>query len=227
MRIPPAVTSAQIVLIGTFEPRLFRPASMSEHALLGAREAEAAEVRVMEDGLIDFSTEWCRVFVTPERFIVTSQAAPWIRLSDLCLKLFNEVVTGVSMNFMGINRTVQFEAGAKARDKLGRELAPRSVWGEWGQVLERDQGKGESGLSTITMRQGHELTDRSSGYIEARLSPGPGTSIVVTVNDHYEATRDTPEEKAVELLELLNMNFEASIKRSDWIVDQIMRRVKP
>jgi hypothetical protein len=198
---------------------------MAEQGLIGRKEAAGAEVRVSEEEIVDFSVDWCRVFVTPERFVVTSQQAPWVRLSDLCLKLFCEIVPDAKVRYMGINRTIQFETGSlKARDKLGRDLAPRDVWGEWGKILDGDPGKGDSGLSTITMRQGHELNDRKAGHIEARLSPGVGTSVVITVNDHYDAETG---DGVQELMGRVKNNFEASIKRSEWIVDQIMKRIKP
>lgn len=228
MRITPESTNAQIVLIGQFNPVQFVPTWMAEQGLIGFRDADAAEVRVADEAIADYSTDWCRVFVTPERFVIASQQAPWVRLSDLSVKLFAEVLPETKMSFMGINRSVQFETGSLgARDKLGRDLAPRNIWGDWGEALEKDEGKGESGLVTMTMRQGHGLNDRTGGHIDARIGPGPGSSVVVTVNDHYESTEKDAMAASHEFMKILGSRFEESLKRSEWIVDQIMRRIKP
>jgi hypothetical protein len=228
VRIVPEFSSAQIVLIGKFSPELFTPEWLAENGLIGESECRAAEVKVNNESIADIATAWCRLFATPEKFVVATQQAPWVRLSDLCLKLFVEVLPQNKIGFMGINRTVKFETGSwGARDRLGRALAPRNVWGEWGEVLERDEGKGASGLSNITMRQGHELTDRSGGHIEARIGPGEGTSVVMSINDHYESPEGEEESGSGELMRRLSANFEASIRRSDWIIGEIMKQVKP
>lgn len=227
MRIPPDHSSVQIVLLGAFKPEIFTPEWLAASGLIGLSEGRAAEVKAQSQWVVDIATDWCRIFVTSDKFFIMSQQAPWIRLSDFCLKLFVEVIPETKVGFMGINRSVQFETGSlSARDMLGRRLAPRAVWGEWGAVLESDPGKGESGLSTMTLRQGHGLTDRNAGYIEARISPGSGSSVVMNINDHYEAKGGEELSGQGDLMRRLSVNFETSIKRSDWIVDEIMKQVK-
>lgn len=227
MRIIPEFSATQIVLIGRFAPEVFTPEWLAEKGLIGESECRAAEVKIISEVVTDVATDWCRIFATSEKFSVSSQQAPWIRLSDLCLKLFVEVMPETPIGFMGINRTVKFETGSlQARDRLGRLLAPRDVWGAWGEVLDTDEGKGASGLSSMTLRQGHNLPDRTGGHIEARIGPAEGSAVVMNINDHYEAPDGEESSGAGELMRRLSENFESSIRRSDWIIDEIMKQVK-
>lgn len=223
------MTSTQIVFLGQFSPEVFNLDSLRDWGLFGPAETSAAEPGQTGRWLADISIDWCRILATKEKLIVTSHQAPWIRLADFSRKLLGEALPETVIGYMGINRTVSFDASSmEARDRLGRDLAPRSVWGEWGEILDRDKGAGESGLSTLTMRQGHELNDRYRGYIEARIQPGQrsGPSIQMTINDHYEAPDGKEVARGGELLRVLADNFDASIKRSEWIITQIMKRVK-
>jgi hypothetical protein len=227
VRIAPQLTSVQVVLIGTFVPETITADWLVEHGILGVHEGRAAKTRAVENWVSDISTDWCRIFCTTEKFAVISEQAPWVRICDLVVKVFTEIIPTTKIGYMGINRTVKFDAGSwKEKDRLGRILAPREVWGEWGDILASDEGKGESGLSVLTLRQGHGLNDRSAGYIEARIGSGDGTTVVMHVNDHYEAPGKEEEAGAGDLMSRLAGNFEASIKRSDWIVEQIMKQVR-
>lgn len=217
---------AQVVLIGEFQPVKFTPEWLRRNGLLGQNEHEAAQHTKSENWVSDISTDWLRLLVTNERFIASTRHSPLVRLSDFCVKLFREALPENNPDLLGINRSVEFNPGSiEIRDRLGRALAPRSEWGEWGAVLEKDQGIGESGLSNLTLRQGHDLNDRVGGYIEARISPSVKGRVAMTVNDHYERTGDG--EKSENLVDRLESNFEASIERSEWIIDQIMAKCKP
>jgi len=228
VRITPEVSSTQIVLLGKFEPAQFTADWLTESGLFGTTEGRAAEAKMVGKWVADISIDWCRLFCTAEKFALISQQAPWIRLSDFCLKLFTELLPNTTIGYMGINRTVRFDTGsATAKDQLGRLLAPRNVWGEWGEILAADEGKGASGLSTLTLRQGHDLHDRASGHIEARIGPTEGTSVVMHVNDHYEAPGKEELAGEGDLMQRLSENFEKSIKRSDWIVSEMMKQVRP
>jgi hypothetical protein len=227
VRITPEFSSAQIVLLGRFAPGHFTPEWLTENGLVGSGESRAAEIKATGEWVADVSIDWCRLFCTAEKFALISQQAPWVRLSDFCVKLFTEIEPETSLSYMGINRTVHFNAGSlSAKDDLGRRLAPRNMWGGWGEILEKDEGKGASGLTTLTLRQGHGLNDRLSGHIEARIGPGEGNTVIMHINDHYEAKGKEEQSGTGDLMRRLAHNFENSIKRSDWIVDELMKQVK-
>jgi len=227
VRISPESTTVQIVLIGKFKPAVFAPEWLAGNELIGKADGKGAEVRIVHEAIADISLDWCRLIVTQEKFILSSNEGPWVRLLDFCLKLFVELLPDTPLTRLGINRVVVFDSGSmKQKDRLGRLLAPRNVWGEWGEVLEKDAGVGASGLSSLSMRQGHDLNDRKHGYIEARVGPERETFVQVAINDHYECSEEREDINASEMMELLATNFEKSLRRSDWIVDGIMAQVK-
>lgn len=227
MRITPELSSTQIVLLGKFEPARFTLDWLRLNGLFGANESRAAEVKAADNWIVDLSVDWCRLFCTAERFAILSQQAPWVRLSDFCLKIFTELLPDTPIAYMGINRKVRFDVGGlKERDRLGRMLAPREAWGAWGETLAKDEGKGASGLSILTLRQGHDLDDRASGHIEARIGPGEGSSVIMHINDHYEAPEPDELAGTGDLMRRLAKNFESSIRRSDSIVDEMMKQVR-
>jgi hypothetical protein len=78
------------------------------------------------------------------------------------------------------------------------------------------------------MRQG-TLTDRAKGSINAKIEPSsrlPGpTGVYIEINDHYEVAERANAQDATELIDLLQQRFEASVQRSEWIIDQVMALV--
>jgi hypothetical protein len=130
---------------------------------------------------------------------------------------------------MGINRDVHYAVESmEKRDRIGHKLAPPDVWGGWAAAIKSGEGERHGGLVSITMKQA-DLDDRVKGYIHATVQPSVRVEtqahrgIYVGINDHYEIADMTKMLDSNEIISLLERKFDDSIRRSEWIIDIVMR----
>ena len=225
MRIEPEISGVEVVLLGDFNPAIFTPAWFAMHGLLPMAAADSADLQVAHRQLTVFSTDWLQLQVATNRFVADTGQAPHVRVRDLVVRVFKEHLLHTPLNAMGINRNVHFRVGSSAeRDRIGRALAPVEPWGRWRQALELDGEK--NGMASLTMSQ-HDPTDRPpGGAVRVRVEPsnrvGDGDSgVFVQVNDHY-AVADAASNGGTQLMKFLDDRFDASIRRSEDIIDHIM-----
>lgn len=228
MRIEPEVSAASLVLIGSFNPRIFRPEWFQSMGIIGNADAQSAKVEIVHEAITSFSLDWTNVPVDQNRFSISTSDPPLIRIRDVVLKAFKEFLIHTPVYQLGINRTVHFSVGSfDVRDAIGKLLAPHEPWGEWGPKISGNPQNPElrGGMKSLLMSQ----IDRGDGYrgsINAKVEPStrrPTDGIFVEVNDHFSAGEDPTvilgSEPAMDILE---SQWETSIKRSEWIIDQIM-----
>jgi hypothetical protein len=227
MRIEPETSGASIVLIGSFNPRIFRPEWFAATGIIGNADAQSAKVQIIHEAVTAFSLEWATLNIDQNRFSITTDEPSFVRIYDAVLKAFKEFLIHTPVYQLGINRTVHFSVGSfEARDAIGKMLAPHEPWGEWGPKIsgspENPQVRG--GMKSLLMSQ----LDRDDGYkgsINAKVEPSVlrPDSIFVEVNDHFfvgeDPTKILGSEAAMNILE---SQWSSSINRSEWIIDQVM-----
>ena len=225
MRIEPEISGVSVVLLGKFNPAIFTPAWFALHDLLPKNAADNATLQIAHEQVTEFSTDWLRLQVTVERFLVATLQAPYIRLRDLVVRIFGEHLYHTPLSSLGINRDVHFQVSdLAARDRIGRTLAPVRPWGDWGQNLGLDGEQG--GMTSLTMTRGNPEGRPAGGRINVTVEPsnriGQGRfGVYVRVNDHY-AINDTGLGAGQPLIRLFEDNFDTSLRRSDGIIDHIM-----
>ena len=225
MRIEPEISGVQVVLVGDFNPAIFTPAWFSLYRLLPESVASSAKLEVAHPQATKFTADWLHLEVTVERFVVHTLQAPHVRVRDLVVRVFREHLYHTPLKALGINRNVHFRVrNLTERDRIGRTLAPVEPWGTWGHDLGRDGTHG--GMTSLKMSQlrlkGRPSDDRITVTVEpsVRISEGR-TGVFVSANDHY-AIDETGPGTGTGLIDLLEKNFDASLKRSDDIIDHIM-----
>ena len=225
MQIDPEISDVAIVLLGNFNPAIFTPAWFALHGLLPESAATNAELKVAHQKLTVFSTDWFRLRVTADHFVVETSQPPYIRPRDLVARVFRERLSHTPISALGINRHVHFQvASLTERDQIGRTLAPVKPWGAWGQDLGLDGEHG--GMTSLTMSQLRPEGRTTGGKINVTVEPSNRIGdrrlgIYVSVNDHYQS-EDTGPGAGEHLIGLLESNFEMSLRRSDDIIDHIM-----
>lgn len=228
MRIQPELSEVAIVILGSLNPRIFTPDWFARYGLLPAKDADGATIDVVHAQITSFRTDWLRLSVQQDRFQASTTTAPYIRLSDLVVRTFKEFLPHTPLAKLGINRFVHFDVGSfEARDRIGEMLAPKGPWGDWVRYLSADDEKRRGGMTSLTMVQ-KKVEDRTKGYIQATVQPsnriGRGrTGIYMHVNDHYEAEEPDKVAGSDEIVATLIERFDDSIRRSEWIIDQIMK----
>ncbi|WP_404359895.1 hypothetical protein [Methylotuvimicrobium sp. KM1] len=225
MRIIPEISSASIVLTGDFNPKIFHPLWFSNNKILTQDEAEKAEVEIMHPEIAIFETEWVKVRVEKKRFVAESTMPPLIRVCDFVVDTFGNFLNHTPIGRVGINRSVHFRLDDQSKiDRLGKSLAPQTAWGEWGDQIEGpSSGDKHGGLRMIIMEQ-RNLDDRYRGHIQAKVEPSKSmlNGVIVDINDHYEVEDCNNVIGCEKIISIVKNNFEKSIKRSDWIIDQVM-----
>lgn len=227
MRIQPELIEVAVVLVGSLNPRIFSPDWFARNGLLTAREADAAEIDVIHPQFTSFSMDWLAVRVEQQRFQARTTVAPFVRVSDLVVRIFKEFLSHTPLTKMGINMQVHFDVGSfEVRERIGEQLAPKKPWGQWGPLLSAGKAQKHGGMNSLTMQQ-KTVDDRVAGYVQATVEPstriGRGVSgIYMHLNDHYETEKPDEVTGSQEIIDILENRFHASLQNSEWIIDQIM-----
>ena len=226
LRITPEITGVSLVLLGNFSPAIFTPAWFGWHELLPVTVVDVAELEVAQPKLTVFRAEWLHLQVDSDRFSISTTQPPFVRLRDMGIRIFREKLPHTRLRSLGINRQVHFLVNSsKERDRIGRLLAPVKPWGEWGKEIEPDGMHG--GMTSLTMTQ-LNLSDRSpNGRLNVTVQPSTkigleGTGIYVEVNDHFVVQDPSSQAATSDIVQLIENNFDASIKHSEQIIDQVM-----
>ncbi len=226
MRITPESGGVSLVLVGNFNPIIFRPEWLKLRELVPSQEIEEAKVDVIHPELSAFSLGWARVKVEPTTLIIESTEDPFVRTRDLISKVFVEQLPHTPIAQVAINRMAHFKLASRAvMDSIGFKLAPVEPWGEWASDIMSGEEK-HGGVRSITMEQSF-VEDRAHGYIRATVQPSirvvPG--VWIEVNDHYVIYETGIPEGALKAIGVLEEHFDKSIARSEWIMDQVLRLV--
>jgi len=227
MRIEPENNSVSIVLIGDLNPAIFHPSWFVANNLLSKDDIESAEVEIIFKSIAVFKVgDWLRVQVEPNRFVAETTEPPFVRLHDLVVRTFREALIHTPIFKMGINRRVHFSVGdEESRNKIGKKLAPQEAWGEWASCINGKKDNKHGGMVSLSMRE-TGLNDRKTGHIQAKVEPSRliknEAGIFVEINDHYEISKDDSLAGATPIIDILGEQFDVSLRRSEWIIDQIM-----
>jgi len=230
MKIRPEIGSVSIVLLGALNPKIITPEWFLRNDLIDEEQCKNADVQIIHREVTVFATDWFDLKVetlsNTGRFIITTKQEPYIRVFDLVMKTFGEILIHTPLGMLGINREVHYALpDAATRNEIGKKLAPREPWGEWGKQIQEGDGvlSRNGGLRSLTMED-RNLDDRNNGYIRALIEPSEIVKfgIFVRVNDHYQLNEPDKVVGCNEIIDILNNNFEESLKRSDWIINQIM-----
>jgi hypothetical protein len=226
MRISPELGGVSVVMLGHFNPSIFSPLWFQKLGLATENEVNKAEIAVILPEVAIFKLGTKDIHVQLGQFMAQSSEAPWINLADFVVRTFGEFLPHTPISQIGINRSVHFSVGSEdVRNRIGRMLAPTKPWGEWGEEIERSSTNLRGGVITLIM---HEpwVEGEFRGRYEARVEPsrmiGGDLGIFVNVNRHCELVTPGTPVAADKIIGFLQSNFEDSIKRSEWIIDQVM-----
>ncbi|MBI1211871.1 MAG: hypothetical protein GC190_10445 [Alphaproteobacteria bacterium] len=226
VRIEPQYSQIAIVLVGSFNPRIFNPDWFVRNDLLAPAEANEAEVEIVHQQITKIGFDLFRIEVQPERFTAQTSSKPFVRLKDLVVRTFKEVLPHTPIGKMGINLSVHFGVGSQAnRDQIGYKLAPPEAWGAWATKIRAGDADRHGGMMTLVMQQ-RDTDDRPRGYIQAIVQPSSkieaNSGVFVEINDHFELKSQDNLEGSLEIVGLLDSRFDDSVLRSEQIIDQVM-----
>lgn len=231
MRIKPEFDQAGIVLLGSFNPAIFRPEWFARNGMIGEKESEIPIILQTQQELI-FEAAKFNLHVSLERFAISDISNHPEHIKDLVISCFGKFLSHTPIHLMGINRSIHFDAGSyEIRNRVGSQLAPKTAWGKWGEEIEKGSQKSETrdrhgGVISISMVQRDLEFEGCSVHVNAKVEPSiknRESGIFVSVNNHFDLPTDHVQEtSSATAVRILEANWETSLKRAAFIFDQIM-----
>lgn len=227
MQIEPEYGSASVVLLGSFNPRIFNPDWLAQIGLISDAERAASEIGIIHEDVAQMRVGSRNLHVEKNRFSVDTTEAPFIALADFANALFSDVLPQTPITRLGINRVVHFRAPSEAaRNKVGRLLAPLEPWGEWGKEINDSPPQARGGALTLVMQKARldgDLRGGTTANLQPSVMPTLGnTGIYMAINDDFFYFNGKKESTAQSLLEILLDRFDSSMRLADRIIDHIM-----
>ncbi len=210
----PEIEGVGIVLVGSFNPRIFQPAWFAAENLIREEEEQAAKIELIHHQVAIFSLDWLHLQVTDEQFVVTTtQSSFYEPLRDLVLGTFR-LLRHTPVRMMGLNRDCHFRMPSEeVYHAFGHRLTPKEPWAG---ILK------EPGMRSLTMEG--VRPDNLKGYIRVRVEPSvrvhPG--VFININDHYEVKDAATARGCDEIIDILDREWKSSLDRSAEIVSLLL-----
>ena len=211
----PAVEGLNVVLVGSFNPRIFAPWWVAKQKLIQDEEAEKAEIGVMTSEIALFSIGWLRIQAEAERVSIdTSQPQYYDALRDLVLGTFR-ILRHTPLKGVGFHWMAHFASANKEEwHTVGHTLAPKDIW--------RDVLK-DPGLFNMVIREARTPHDWTNVTVEPSLKVQPG--IYFEVHDHYDiADTEPPPLGADIIMKAFEERWVGSLERSRKVMIHVLKR---
>jgi hypothetical protein len=206
-----------VVLVGDLNPKIFQPAWFALNNLLRPAEADSANIQVIHQDIVAFSTDWLSLQVTRDRFLAgTKSITNKTILLDLVKGIFGKLYH-TPLRQMGINYAEK------------RRFATEQDWHNFGHfLLPKSPWKGllkMPGLQGVNVRG--QRRDQRTGHVLVTAESDLSTKGLATirVNDHFEVESNQNSNKAdgaQYFVDLLASDYEASIARSESIINGLL-----
>jgi hypothetical protein len=206
---------SSIVLLGSFNPRIFQPFWFAMQGLIRPEEAEKAELKLVHPQITAFDiADFAQLQVSHDRFAVTTLKEP-VLLRDLVLGVF-QVLEHTPVRAMGINRDLHFALNSQEDwHALGDHLAPKMVWRELFAAEPRP------GLKTLVI----EGKRPGSNALYTRVKVEPSTRVpfgaYVHVNEHHQSEDDRGD--LVGLMEVLRTTWVEAQQYALAVAERVVR----
>ena len=223
MPFRPEISGASIVLVGNFNPLIFRPDWFVQKGILAEEEVDAAvrdgTINLIHPEIIEFNVPSFTVNVERTKFQVKISQEPLIAVFDMVHATFR-ALPETPISAIGINRIAHFPLGTEEKwHALGDILTPKEPW-EF--LLHDDENPRPGGLRSLKMERSRRPDDRE-GHIQVTIEPSVSipNGVYVYVNDHYKLSDVKDPVRSEVAIELLNEIFEGSMKYSTQIIEHI------
>ena len=80
--------TTSIVLLGNFNPLIFKPDWFAKHQLIGEDESAGADIEIIHREISAFRLEWLALNVQREKLVAQTDQPPGIKIHDLILGSF-------------------------------------------------------------------------------------------------------------------------------------------
>ena len=212
----PEISGGSIVLLGSFNPKIFQPEWFCRQELLSEGEAQAADIKVIAPQISHFETERFTLQVTNDRFVAASTAnASSAPLKDLVQGTFF-ILEHTPVTAMGLNYQMHFGMQSeKDWHEIGDKLAPKEPWN---QILE-----GRPGLLSLTILTPKDNPKGAQFRIRVEPSVSVKFGVFFETNEHYQAAEVDP---LSSLMTILGDRWEEAHNYASRVVNHILSWAK-
>jgi hypothetical protein len=202
----PTVDGASIVLLGSFNPKIFQPMWLLSEGLISRSEAENANIQVIQPEAAFLEVGPFQLRVLGDRFVAaTSQIPNFSPLRDLVVGIFR-LLRHTPARALGINREMHY----RADDRLSWEGVQKRLGASvpWSAALPGAHSVG------IDLRGSRENT--LQGYVGVRLEPSrrEEAGAFIRINDHYDVASEPTQAGLATITGIIETEFTASMERS-------------
>lgn len=170
--------SANIVLVGSFNPAIFHPDWLLRHDLISKDDHKGAKVEIIHNQLSKFSLEWLLIDVLHEKFVArTDDSSYFDAIRDLMCSII-KILEHMPINQMGMNLNLSYKINDEALwHKIGDNLVPK---GYWEALPER------VGMKAVHVQS--PRPDDLKGYVQVKVAPMKRgfNGVHFDVNNHIE-----------------------------------------
>jgi hypothetical protein len=198
------IEGISLVLLGSFNPKIFHPIWFAAENMVSRQEAEAAEIGVIHPEVATFTMNKIKYEITRDRFVLNTTFSPLYNvLRDIALGAFT-LLHHTPITALGLNYEVHYLLNSEETwHQFGHRIAPKECWNG---VL------GKPGLRKLLMEGVRE--DKYKGFIRVEAAPSvrihPG--VFLSVNDHFAFESESA--GAAETVQILKQGWSQFLEQS-------------
>jgi hypothetical protein len=174
----PSEDLTSVVLVGSFNPRIFQPSWFVRHELLPPLDEEESQVDLINNDFCAFQTSMYRIEVASTRFAAHGIAPPVVEaLRDLVQGTFR-ILRHTPITKIGINTSVHFQLPTdKAYDRFGHILLPKERL--WNPILSEPK--------TLNVSVKGDRPDGYPGHLLVKVEPSirMERALYIETNDEF------------------------------------------
>lgn len=210
----PEISGRAVVLVGSFNPKIFQPEWFSRQGLMSQSEADAAEIKIIHQQVCQFETEQFALLVTTDRFQVMSQKnVSAMPLQDLVQGTFF-ILEHTPVTAMGLNSMAHFSMQSEEHwHRVGDKLAPKDLW--------KDVSDERVGLISMTTEIRKPKPVGALTRFKIEPSSAIKWGIFFEVNEHYPGEESG---SVLSLLQILSERWEESQNYASTVINNVLDR---
>jgi len=209
------IYTLSIVFLGDFNPVIVQPFWLANKKLIGEREAEDIDIKLIHKDLVSFKADWFTLELNKARFEIRTSQQPYFEaIRDLTLGTF-KFLKETPINGLGINHIFHIPfRDAEQNRQLGYSLVSLDKFSGFFrdprvlnlQVVEQKRADGRTGNVSVALSPSTETTSK--------------WGLAININDNFMLAPDQTGRES-ELVELLNSEWQNSLDRAKIIADGI------
>ena len=202
-----------ITVLGDFNPKIFQPSWFALNELIGNKEAEDAEIKIIHPDVVAFKLEWLTLQVTRQQFQVNStNEAFHDAVRDLVVGTF-KILYHTPLKMVGINNQIHYSLTSEEEwKKFSNILTPPKFWTK---VFKNPE------MQDIAIRDKRKSGPIGYTHINIQKSIHLNNGIYFGINEHYEVADQKTTVGSTEIVKVIEENWKIAMDRATNVIESI------